>query len=78
MSELKEISTAADEGVSIVSDVLKEAVERVSSGEVVGVAVTMLTRKRGQEWLTGGTYSTSEMVGGLELTKIAVIQSDKE
>jgi len=77
MSDIKAVSTPADDGAKIVMEVIEEAVECVKSGDVVGIAITMLTRKRGQEWLTGGTYSTSEMVGGLELTKHAVIKSDR-
>lgn len=73
---VEQIKTPADRGIEIVSEVLEEAVHRVDSGDVVGIAITFLTRHRGQEWLTGGTFSTSEMVGALELTKNAVIKNE--
>jgi len=73
---VEQIKTPADQGIEIVSEVIEEAVNRVKRGDIVGIAVTFLTRKRGQEWLTGGTYSTGEMVGALELTKNAVIKNE--
>ena len=70
------IKNRDDEGSIISLEVMDDTVNRIKSGEIVAVCVTMISKGGGSEYITGGLYSSASMVGALEITKLQVLGCD--